>query len=61
MDLNLIETSLKELELLEERIIELNEKADSIYVKNHTKCMKCDIEDTIAHLRVFIESNKQIK
>ena len=37
---DLIGKSLKELELLEERIIELNEKTDITYVKNHTRCMK---------------------
>lgn len=58
MDLHLIEISLKELELLKERIIELNEKADSTYVKNHTRCMESDIGDTIAHLRVFIKLNR---
>ena len=36
-DLCLIEKSLKELELLEERIIELNKKTDITYVKNHTR------------------------
>lgn len=58
MDLNLIEISLKELELLKERIIELNEKTDTTYVKNHTRCMESDIEDTIAHLKVFVELNR---
>ena len=58
MDLNLIEISLKELELLKERIIELNEKTDITYVKNHTRCMKSDITDTIAHLKVFVELNR---
>ena len=50
---DLIGKSLKELELLEERIIELNEKTDITYVKNNTRCMKDDIERIIAHLRVF--------
>ena len=43
--MDLIEKSLKELELLEERIIELNEKTDITYVKNHTRCMKDDIKN----------------
>ena len=58
-DLHLIEKSLKELELLEERIIELNEKTDITYVKNHTKCMNDDIGRIIAHLRVFIKLNSK--
>lgn len=63
MNLNLIETSLKELELLKERIIELsetelNEKTDTTYVKNYMRCMKSDIEDTIVHLKVFVELNR---
>ena len=58
-DLHLIEKSLKELELLEERIVELNEKTDITYVKNHTKCMKDDIWRIIAHLRVFRKSNSK--
>lgn len=55
--MDLIEKSLKELELLEERIIELNEKTDITYVKNHTRCMKDDIGNIIAHLRVFRKLN----
>ena len=51
--------SLKELELLEERIIELNKKTDITYVKNHTRCMKDDIRRIIAHLRVFIKLNSK--
>ena len=58
-DLCLIEKSLKELELLEERIIELNKKIDITYVKNHTRCMKDDIGHIIAHLRVFIKLNSK--
>ena len=58
-DLYLIEKSLKELELLEERIIELNEKIDITYVKNHTRCMKDDIGRIIAHLRVFRKLNSK--
>ena len=58
-DLCLIEKSLKELELLEERIIELNKKIDITYVKNHTRCMKDDIGRIIAHLRVFIKLNSK--
>ena len=56
---DLIGKSLKELELLEERIIELNEKTDITYVKNHTRCMKDDIWRIIAHLRVFRKSNSK--
>ena len=56
---DLIGKSLKELELLEERIIELNGKTDIIYVKNHTKCMKDDIGRIIAHLRVFRKLNSK--
>ena len=56
---DLIGKSLKELELLEERIIELNEKTDITYVKNHTRCMKDDIGRIIAHLRVFIKLNSK--
>ena len=56
-DLCLIEKSLKELELLEERIIELNEKTNIAYIKNHTRCMKDDIGRIIAHLRVFRKLN----
>lgn len=58
-DLHLIEKSLKELELLEERIIELNEKTDITYVKNHTRCMKDDIGRIIAYLRVFRKLNSK--
>ena len=58
-DLCLIEKSLKELELLEERIIELNKKIDITYVKNHTRCMKDDIGRIIAHLRVFRKLNSK--
>ena len=58
-DLCLIEKSLKELELLEERIIELNKKTDITYVKNHMRCMKDDIGRIIAHLRVFIKLNSK--
>ena len=58
-DLYLIGKSLKELELLEERIIELNKKTDITYVKNHTRCMKDDIGHIIAHLRVFIKLNSK--
>ena len=58
-DLCLIEKSLKELELLEERIIELNEKTDITYVKNQTRCMKDDIGRIIAHLRVFRKLNSK--
>ena len=58
-DLCLIEKSLKELELLEERIIELNKKTDITYVKNHTRCMNDDIGRIIAHLRVFIKLNNK--
>lgn len=57
--MDLIEKSLKELELLEERIIELNEKTDITYVKNHTRCMKDDIGRIIAHLRVFRKLNSK--
>ena len=53
------EKSLKELELLEERIIELNKKTDITYVKNHTRCMKDDIGRIIAHLRVFRKLNSK--
>ena len=60
-DLHLIEKSLKELELLKERIVELNEKTDTTYAKNHTRCMKDDIERIISHLKVFIKSNSKIK
>ena len=56
---DLIRKSLKELELLEERIIELNEKTDITYVKNHTRCMKDDIGRIIAHLRVFRKLNSK--
>ena len=56
---DLIGKSLKELELLEERIIELNEKTDITYVKNHTRCMKDDIGRIIAHLRVFRKLNSK--
>ena len=56
---DLIGKSLKELELLEERIIELNKKTDITYVKNHTRCMKDDIGRIIAHLRVFIKLNSK--
>ena len=56
---DLIGKSLKELELLEGRIIELNEKTDITYVKNHTRCMKDDIWRIIAHLRVFRKSNSK--
>ena len=49
-DLYLIEKSLKELELLEERIIELNKKTDITYVKpqfyllfNFLNTLKCAI------------------
>ena len=56
-DLYLVEKSLKELELLEERIIELNKKTDITYVKNDTRWMKDDIWRIIAHLRVFRKSN----
>ena len=58
-DLYLIEKSLKELELLEERIIEVNKKTDITYVKNHTRCMNDDIGRIIAHLRVFIKLNNK--
>lgn len=58
-DLHLIEKSLKELELLEERIIELNKKTDITYVKNHMRCMKDDIGHIIAHLRVFRKLNSK--
>ena len=58
-DLCLIEKSLKELELLEERIIEVNKKTDITYVKNHTRCMNDDIGRIIAHLRVFIKLNSK--
>ena len=58
-DLCLVEKSLKELELLEERIIELNKKTDITYVKNHTRCMKNDIGCIIAHLRVFRKLNSK--
>ena len=58
-DICLIEKSLKELELLEERIIELNKKIDITYVKNHTRCMKDDIGRIIAHLRVFRKLNSK--
>ena len=57
--MDLIEKSLKELELLEERIIELNEKTDITYVKNYTRCMKDDIGRIIAHLRVFRKLNSK--
>ena len=56
---DLIGKSLKELELLEERIIELNKKIDITYVKNHTRCMKDDIGRIIAHLRVFRKLNSK--
>ena len=56
---DLIGKSLKELELLEERIIELNKKTDITYVKNHTRCMKDDIGRIIAHLRVFRKLNSK--
>ena len=56
---DLIGKSLKELELLEERIIELNKKTDITYVKNHTRCMKDDVGRIIAHLRVFIKLNSK--
>ena len=54
-ELYLIGKSLKELELLEERIriIELNEETDITYVKNHMRCMKDDIGHIIANLRAF--------
>lgn len=58
-DLYLIGKSLKELELLEERIIELNKKTDITYVKNHTRYMKDDIGRIIAHLRVFRKLNSK--
>ena len=57
--MDLIGKSLKELELLEERIIELNKKTDITYVKNHTRCMKDDIGCIIAHLRVFRKLNSK--
>ena len=57
--MDLIGKSLKELELLEERIIELNKKTDITYVKNHTRCMKDDIRCIIAHLRVFRKLNSK--
>ena len=52
---DLIGKSLKELELLEERIriIELNEETDITYVKNHMRCIKDDIGYIIANLRAF--------
>ena len=56
---DLIEKSLKELELLEERIIELNEKTNIAYIKNHTRCMKDDMWRIIAHLRVFRKLNSK--
>ena len=58
MDLNLIESSLEELELLKDRITELSENTDVTYVKNHTRCMESDIEDIIVHLKVFLELNR---
>ena len=56
---DLIGKSLKELELLEERIIELNEKTNIAYIKNHTRCMKDDMGRIIAHLRVFRKLNSK--
>ena len=57
--MDLIGKSLKELELLEERIIELNEKTNIAYIKNHTRCMKNDMGCIIAHLRVFRKLNSK--
>lgn len=57
--MDLIGKSLKELELLEERIIELNEKTNIAYIKNHTRCMKDDMGRIIAHLRVFRKLNSK--
>ena len=56
---DLIGKSLKELELLAERIIELNEKTNIAYIKNHTRCMKDDMGRIIAHLRVFRKLNSK--